>query len=102
MRRRNFNRFRQLGAWLREARNERDLRGMDLAELVGVPQPLISDIEAGFRFPDVFDMARIASALEISPQVLHEYLLELAADPTLDPDPLPEMPEQRNPRRRPR
>jgi transcriptional regulator with XRE-family HTH domain len=52
------------GARLREVRLKRGLSQQALAELVGIPQPHVSAMESGAKFPNLLTVLRLAVALE--------------------------------------
>lgn len=52
------------GARLREVRLKRGLSQQELAELVGIPQPHVSAMESGVKFPNLLTVLRLAVALE--------------------------------------
>ena len=52
------------GARLREVRLKRGLSQQALAELVGLPQPHVSAMESGAKFPNLLTVLRLAVALE--------------------------------------
>ena len=51
---------------LRQVRREAGLRQIDLAERLGRPQPLVSDLERGQRRLDVVELRMICHALGLS------------------------------------
>ncbi len=52
------------GARLREVRLKRGLSQQELAERVGLPQPHVSAMESGAKFPNLLTVLRLAVALE--------------------------------------
>jgi XRE family transcriptional regulator, regulator of sulfur utilization len=52
------------GARLREVRLKRGLSQQELAERVGIPQPHVSAIESGAKFPNLMTVLRLAAALD--------------------------------------
>jgi transcriptional regulator with XRE-family HTH domain len=52
------------GARLREVRLNRGLSQQELAERVGIPQPHVSAMESGVKFPNLLTVLRLAAALE--------------------------------------
>jgi transcriptional regulator with XRE-family HTH domain len=52
------------GARLRELRLKRRLSQQELAERVGIPQPHVSAMESGVKFPNLLTVLRLATALE--------------------------------------
>lgn len=55
--------MRSLGDRIRQLRNERDLSLRELAKLVEVSAPFLSDVEGGKRFPKDDTLEKIARAL---------------------------------------
>jgi transcriptional regulator with XRE-family HTH domain len=51
------------GARLREVRLKRGLSQQELAERVGIPQPHVSAMESGVKFPNLLTVLRLADAL---------------------------------------
>lgn len=52
-----------IGDRIRQLRNDRDLSLRELAKIVDVSAPFLSDVEAGKRFPGDDNLERIARAL---------------------------------------
>lgn len=52
-----------LGDRIRELRNERDLSLRELAKIVGVSAPFLTDVEQGRRFPSEDTLENLAGAL---------------------------------------
>lgn len=52
------------GARLREVRLKRRLSQQELAQRVGIPQPHVSAMESGVKFPNLLTVLRLAVALE--------------------------------------
>jgi len=52
------------GARLREVRLKRGLSQQELAERVGIPQPHVSAMESGVKFPTLLTVLRLAAALD--------------------------------------
>jgi transcriptional regulator with XRE-family HTH domain len=52
------------GARLREVRLKRRLSQQELAQRVGIPQPHVSAMESGVKFPNLMTVLRLAVALE--------------------------------------
>lgn len=52
------------GTRLREVRLKRGLSQQELAERVGLPQPHVSAMESGAKFPNLLTVLRLAVALE--------------------------------------
>lgn len=57
----------RLGALLREARTEAGLQQRELAGRLGVPNSVLSKLEAGERTLDVLELRAICAALHLSP-----------------------------------
>lgn len=53
---------------LREIRQEKGIRQVDMAERLGVPQSFVSKYESGTRRLDIIELRHICQALEISLQ----------------------------------
>lgn len=92
-------RWRELGAFIREQRNLGELSLRKLAELAGVSNPYLSQIERGLRRPSAEILKEIARALEISSETLYvragilddtqqgpDLLSEIRRDPHLTED----------------
>lgn len=56
----------ELGHRIRQARMERNMSQMDLAEICGISVPYVSDIERGKKCFSVDILLRIARALQVS------------------------------------
>lgn len=56
---------RRLAQLLREIREEADLRQIDVAETLGVPQSFVSKYETGERRLDLVELRDVATALSI-------------------------------------
>ena len=52
------------GARLREVRLKRRLSQKELADRVGIPQPHVSAMESGVKFPNLLTVIRLAVVLE--------------------------------------
>jgi transcriptional regulator with XRE-family HTH domain len=52
------------GARLRDVRLKHGLSQQELAERVGIPQPHVSAMESGVKFPNLLTVLRLAAALE--------------------------------------
>jgi transcriptional regulator with XRE-family HTH domain len=52
------------GARMREIRMKRGLTQQDVAERAGIAQTHVSDIELGFKLPNLLTVVRLAVALE--------------------------------------
>ena len=59
-----------LGQRLRELRDKVSLSLRKLADQIGISAPFLSDIELGRRFPSEEILAKLAGALEVSPDEL--------------------------------
>jgi len=57
----------RLGALLRQARTEAGLQQRELASLLGVPNSVLSKLEAGERALDVLELRAICAALGVRP-----------------------------------
>jgi transcriptional regulator with XRE-family HTH domain len=64
-------RWRDLGEFIREQRNNTQLSLRKLSELAGVSNPYLSQIERGLRKPSAEILQQIARALEISSETLY-------------------------------
>ena len=78
----------QLGLRIRQARAEKNMSQMELAEVCGLSVPYVSDIERGKKCFSVDILLRVAQALQIStdwllqldiPQTQYEYSAEAAS-----------------------
>jgi transcriptional regulator with XRE-family HTH domain len=87
-----------LGAFIREQRREAELSMRKLAELAGVSNPYLSQIERGLRKPSAEILQQLARALSISAESLYvhagildgprgdvDVIGEIMRDPTLTP-----------------
>ena len=59
-----------LGGRVRELRLKRHLTQVEFAEMLGVPQARVSEIELGTRVPNLETILRVAAALECKPTAL--------------------------------
>lgn len=50
---------------LRKLRDDKGLTQVQLSELTGIPQPMISQYEKGLKEPSVSNAKKIADALEV-------------------------------------
>lgn len=66
------NRVEELGAYLREQRQQAQLSLRQLAELAGVSNPYLSQIERGLKKPSAEVLQQIARGLHISSEALYE------------------------------
>ena len=64
-------RWQDLGAFIREQRNVGQMSLRRLADLAGVSNPYLSQIERGLRRPSAEILQQIARALEISSESLY-------------------------------
>ncbi|MCR9161687.1 MAG: helix-turn-helix domain-containing protein [Nannocystaceae bacterium] len=55
---------------IRELREARGLRQVDLEAETGIAQPMLSQIQSGKRNPSLGNLAKIAEALNVRPAVL--------------------------------
>ena len=62
-----------LGQRIRELRDKAALSLRGLAKRIGISSPFLSDIELGRRFPSEEILAKLAGALEVSPDELEQY-----------------------------
>ena len=62
-----------LGQRIHELRDKADLSLRKLANQIGISGPFLSDIEPGRRFPSEEILAKLAGALEVSPDELEQY-----------------------------
>ena len=63
--------LRELGEHIREQRRQAELSMRKLADLAGVSNPYLSQIERGLRHPSAEILRQIARALEISSEELY-------------------------------
>jgi transcriptional regulator with XRE-family HTH domain len=62
-----------LGQRIHELRDKADLSLRGLAKRIGISPAFLSDIELGRRFPSEEILAKLAGALEVSPEELKQY-----------------------------
>ena len=62
-----------LGQRIHELRDKADLSLRKLANQIGISGPFLSDIELGRRFPSEEILAKLANALDVSPDELKQY-----------------------------
>ena len=55
----------RVGARIRELRLDAELKQRELADLIGVPRPVMGRIERGVHQTDLHTVARIAHALDL-------------------------------------
>lgn len=92
-------RWRDLGAYIREQRRVGQLSLRRLSELAGVSNPYLSQIERGLRKPSADILQQIAGALQISAETLYvqagiledrthqvDLVVEIRRDPDLSED----------------
>jgi transcriptional regulator with XRE-family HTH domain len=65
------DRWRDLGAFIRDQRNKARLSLRHLSELAGISNPYLSQIERGLRHPSAEILQQIAKALRISAETLY-------------------------------
>lgn len=65
------DRWRDLGAFIREQRSSSRLSLRGLSELAGISNPYLSQIERGLRKPSADILQQIARALRISAETLY-------------------------------
>src|SRR3954467_13513401 len=72
-----------LGAYLREQRESAQLSLRQLAEMAGVSNPYLSQIERGFKRPSAEILQQLAKGLEVSAESLYVRagILDAAAAP---------------------
>lgn len=78
---------RDIGAYIREQRNQAEISLRQLAKLAGVSNPYLSQIERGLRKPSAGILQQIAKGLRISAEVLYVQagmLDERAGGPIVD------------------
>ena len=93
------DRWRDLGAFIREQRSTARLSLRRLSELAGISNPYLSQIERGLRRPSAEILQQIAKALRISAETLYvqagilepgtgetDLAREILADPHLNED----------------
>jgi transcriptional regulator with XRE-family HTH domain len=91
-------RFRDLGAFIRDRRRDARLSLRKMSELAGISNPYLSQIERGLRKPSAEILQQIANALRISAETLYvragfleqraeapDLEAEIQRDPTLTP-----------------
>jgi transcriptional regulator with XRE-family HTH domain len=61
------------GQRIRELRDKAGLSLRKLADQIDISSPFLSDIELGRRFPSEEILAKVAGALEVSPDELKQY-----------------------------
>ena len=64
-----------LGSYIREQRRQAELSMRKLADLAGVSNPYLSQIERGLKRPSAEILQQIARALEVSAESLYVCLL---------------------------
>jgi transcriptional regulator with XRE-family HTH domain len=62
-----------LGQRIHELRDKAGLSLRKLADQIGISSPFLSDIELGRRFPSEEILAKLAKALDVSPDELKQY-----------------------------
>jgi len=75
------DRWRELGRFIREQRDQSRLSLRRLSDLAGISNPYLSQIERGLRKPSAEILQQIARALRISAETLYERAGLLDADP---------------------
>ena len=65
------NHLQQLGEYIREQRKDAELSLRKLADLTGVSNPYLSQIERGLRKPSAEILQQIAKALEVSAETMY-------------------------------
>jgi HTH-type transcriptional regulator/antitoxin HipB len=71
---------KELGAALRQARTEKDLRQIDVAKIAGVRQALVSDLENGVTTAKIDTVLKVLAALDMDLSVVPRRKAEF--DPT--------------------
>lgn len=66
------DRWRELGRFIREQRDQSRLSLRRLSDLAGISNPYLSQIERGLRKPSAEILQQIAKALRISAETLYE------------------------------
>jgi transcriptional regulator with XRE-family HTH domain len=66
------DRWRDLGKFIREQRDQSRLSLRRLSEIAGISNPYLSQIERGLRKPSAEILQRIAVALRVSAETLYE------------------------------
>jgi transcriptional regulator with XRE-family HTH domain len=92
-------RWRDLGAFIRDQRHSGHLSLRKLSEMAGVSNPYLSQIERGLRKPSAEILQQIANALQISAETLYvqagileegerttDLVTEIRRDPSLTDD----------------
>jgi transcriptional regulator with XRE-family HTH domain len=92
-------RWRDLGAYIRDQRRSGHLSLRKLSEMAGVSNPYLSQIERGLRKPSAEILQQIANALQISAETLYvqagiledrerttDLITEIRRDPSLTDD----------------
>jgi transcriptional regulator with XRE-family HTH domain len=75
-----------MGEFIRRQRELQELSMRQLADLVGISNPYLSQIERGLREPSERVLEAIAENLELSADVLHEQGGRHGADADEEPD----------------
>ena len=75
------DRWRELGKFIREQRDQSRLSLRRLSDLAGISNPYLSQIERGLRKPSAEILQQIAKALRISAETLYERAGLLEAHP---------------------
>lgn len=90
-------RFADLGRQLRDIREGIDppMNTHDLAKKMKRPQPWISEVENGARYPDVFDFVRWCRALGVEDDLALDLLKDIVDDRALDLKVKPRVPKSR-------
>ena len=83
-----------LGAYLREQRENAQLSLRQLADIAGVSNPYLSQIERGLKRPSADILQQIARALQVSAESLYVRagILDERVAPELDPAAVPDVP----------
>jgi transcriptional regulator with XRE-family HTH domain len=76
-----------LGGFIRRQRELQELSMRQLADLVGISNPYLSQIERGLREPSEKVLDAIAQNLQLSADAMHEHGGRRAADPDAGDEP---------------
>jgi transcriptional regulator with XRE-family HTH domain len=77
------SRWRDLGAFIRDQREQGHVSLRKLSETAGISNPYLSQIERGLRKPSAEILQQIAKALRISAETLYDPLLHEEQKQTL-------------------
>ena len=68
---------KSLGQTIATSRRAKGLWQWELAEIIGIKQPMLSRIEAGQVMPPITTLEKISAALDIPPDELHGKAAEI-------------------------